>query len=1638
MPTQNSFRLLLAAFLVFSLTGNSFAVYQSPRILGISVIPEHHSPRACFKWSQPLLSNGFNYNDYIEVFDKTDSSDADNKQPRITTATVTNKEQLCVTALRNGRDYEVHFLPGLPFRSGPPTTEMIRRYVWVDHREASISFVDDGYILPTESTQTVSLKVINTGEFTIHAYRINPAMVNQYLRYGHFNRPVDRHEMDDRLFNDGELLGSQSFQLEFEKNKVEQVQINLDELIDRREAAAYILVAEADVKAQDKRYKNRPTQFVVLTDLALTSYHHSEGLNLFARSYQSGAPRAGVRVELIARNFDILGSTSTDADGHASFPAPLMGGSGGRTPTALYAYSGEEGKPGYQFALLDLTRQPLDLSDRDVAGVTYPRLLSAYLYLERGVYRPGETFNLTALVRNRKMASPGAVPLTLTLIRPDGIIADEQVITSESVGALTYSKKIAASARTGEWRVKLYLDPNKKPLGETSFLVEDYVPTNIKVTMTVPQGVIDYRSATRIELGGDYLYGAPAANLPTEAGYTIEADRSPFSQWKKFRFGEEDHQFTAQRGQIDSSPTDQTGRARITLESGVTRKLFQDQLPTVPVRIALHGGIVEPSGRIARRLERRLIGTQPMWSGIRPLNDEDSTAERISFPSGGSAGFELVSVNKAGIALPAHTLEYVLVKEEWDYHWYRLGSWRYEITRFDVATVEGGTLTTGSDGMNTFSFNGLEWGHYRVEVTDPGSGSLTSLRFHVGWWGNVGKQSATPDNVKLALERAMLEPGEEVQLHIEPPFDGRAQLVVATDRVVETRNIEVTTGGTNITLQPQASWGTEAHLLVTVYRPGTVTPGPARAIGVARVSIRHPEYSGEVKIESADKIEPNQTIEVRLKTRGLNPQARVTLAAVDEGILGLTRFSSPDPASHFFAKKQIGVALHDLYGHLLQFSEGELLKLHFGGDAALNSPTPLPPETFVKPLALFSGLVSVDEQGEAVIRLKIPQFNGRLRLMAVAFDDQRFASAAKVMTVRDPVVVLPTLPRFIAVDDVAEIGLHLNNLEGPEGLYTMEWSSDSGLSIGSERQQAVLNHGEEVRLHNFISGRTPLSTTINLQITDPGGAVRRYDWRLTVQETRLRQHRSRMLQLLPGVPVTVDPELVSRLLPGSVTITSQVSRTPALDIKWLLDELDRYPFGCLEQTTSRAFPLLYLDAFKSTTKGGSAAIRERINDAILRIESMQTSFGAFALWPHQNKGEMWLTAYATHFLIEARERGFDVHHSVLANALSWIERKLRHSKWLDHQAYALYLLAREGKIDVGTLRYTLDQVKRSLAGQPGGKPGMVVLAQLGAAFRLIGDEVRSKEAFSLTTHTGMSYAWNRINYGSTLRDLAAVSAFMQEGNGTGEIRARAINIAREAIHQALVADSLSTQEKSWLILMSHRLQGQKSDTNLARFLTVEERALPESGATAMLNSSLKSIVSGSPVLITNTDSKPLYLALTVSGVDQRPQVNTFNDLDLTKTIRNLASGQFTSLATAGQGEMFVVTLRIPINSERDMELSLIDLLPAGFEIENKRLGGLSIPPSAGNKKDADDPAGETSPPTFEEMRDDRYMAVYTLARGKHSAAVNKQGAVIARYLMRAVTPGKYRLPAAYAEDMYRPEINATTSESSVKVIRRKR
>lgn len=1615
--------LLLALVFTSAAMAQSALEHKLPTIAKKQVISEHLSPRACYEWSLPLFTNGFDYNDYVEVYSIPTGTEGE-KRPYSGGAVLVGEGRLCITGLNNGSNYQIHFLEGLPFKKGRRLHKTLESTIFVDHRKPDLRFSGGAFVLPVESTQSITLNVLNTPNVRVSGYRINPTMIQEYLHKGRFNNPVDRWDMEKRLINEAELLGTQTLHLDLEEDRESTFQLDMDALIQRREAAAYILVAEEEGNTQ-RGWINRPTQFLVLTDLGLTTFRHAEGLDLFVRSFASGKPRQDVRIELMAKNYDLLGSATTDSQGRAHFPLPLINGSDAREPVALIASRGEPGEPDHQFAFLQLDGHPLDLGDRDVAGSPHPGLLSAYLYLERGVYRPGEHFNLTALVRNRQLTAPGPLPLTLKLIRPDGVEADSRVITTDALGALSYRREISTSARTGEWTAQLHLDAQGEPLGRVKFLVEDYIPATIEVALSAKQrGPLDFNAVADFEIRGDFLYGAPAANLPTEAFMIATADHSPFEKWKQFHFGEEDHGFVQQQREIRSTPmTDPSGRAQITIGSVLPGPGMPQ--PSVPLTFTLQAGIVEPNGRITRKRADHLVSSYKSWSGIRPLAND--TEGDITFPAEGAINFEIVSVDGEGNALPSSRLEYSLVEEEWDYHWYRRirGRWTYRTNYYDIARHKSGEITTRKNGLATLSLGGLEYGHYRLELRDPETGSTTSRRFRVGWWAADERRSATPDNVKLALSRPSGTPGTPVTLHIKPPFSGQAQLVIASDRILKSRTLAISEAGSDITITPEAAWGGEVHLLVSVFRPGSESPGPARAIGIARLPIEQGHLYGEIEIEAPEKVRSEGRVIVRIKTSKMSSGAKITLAAVDEGILGLTRFASPDPHGHFLTKRQLGVRINDLYGHLLQHAEGEQLKMHFGGDAPSREvPPPPPPSSIVEPLSLFSGVVALDEEGEAQIPLDLPHYNGRLRLMAVAFDQERLASASRPLVVQDPLVIHPSLPRFVAIDDIAEIGVRLDNVDAPAGVYHLNWSSEGGLFIGRPTQKVALERGASATPRNFITGGMPGNTRLKLTVTAPDGAVSEFHWPLSIRETRNRHFRSRMVQLLPGQPTLVEDNLINHLRPESIALTHLLSRIPHLDIEWLLGELDYYPFGCLEQTTSGAFPLLYLERFSALSEKFRQGNKERVQQAIRRIESMQTGSGAFTLWPRGYEKQRWLSAYATHFLMEAKAKGYDVDENSLERALSWVESALLHGGWLELRGYALYLQTKAGRVDVGTLRYTLDQARRDMANQANTVHYRFLFGQLGAAFRMIGDAEHSREAFELARKAQSVTQWQRINYASDLQEIAALATFMLEGSPDPELEQHAYNLATEATRIALKRDYLTTQEKGWLVVMSSHLQGEDNQA-LTSDLTLHDTPMtPQS-----LDEALHGLVSGRRMVVTNRSNKPLYLAITASGVDDRPLMETENGLSITKTILNVTTGKTTDLVTASQGDIFEVSLFVPIKGTHDREISIIDPLPAGFEIENGRLGGLVIPETIkdGRKR--------VTQANFVALRDDRFMAAYTLERGSRSKIIWNSTGITARYLMRAITPGHFRLPAAYVEDMYRPGVNANGTERRVKVVR---
>jgi uncharacterized protein YfaS (alpha-2-macroglobulin family) len=357
MTTSPASRLIPAFLLALLLTpvahAQSDLEHRLPTITEKTIISEHLSPRACYEWSLPLFTDGYDYNDYVEV-SSVSANWGGEEHPYAEAAVLVGEGRLCITGLVNGEKYKIRFLDGLPFKKGRRLHKTLNSSVFVDHRKASLDFTDDAFILPVRSTQAVTLKVLNTPDARVFAYRINPTMVQAYLQNNRFNNPVDRWDMESRLIKDAELLGTQNIHLELEQNREKRIELDLDTLIQRREAAAYILVAERE-GGTERRWENRATQFLILTDLGLTTYRHNEGLDLFVRSFESGLSQKGVRVELMARNFDLLGSATTDSEGRVHFPLPLVNGSNARQPVALFAYRGKAGEPDHQFTFLQLT-----------------------------------------------------------------------------------------------------------------------------------------------------------------------------------------------------------------------------------------------------------------------------------------------------------------------------------------------------------------------------------------------------------------------------------------------------------------------------------------------------------------------------------------------------------------------------------------------------------------------------------------------------------------------------------------------------------------------------------------------------------------------------------------------------------------------------------------------------------------------------------------------------------------------------------------------------------------------------------------------------------------------------------------------------------------------------------------------------------------------------------------------------------------------------------------------------------------------------------------------------------------------------------------------------------------------------------
>jgi uncharacterized protein YfaS (alpha-2-macroglobulin family) len=445
-----------------------------------------------------------------------------------------------------------------------------------------------------------------------------------------------------------------------ERNRPIATAIPLKEMVHEKGPGIYVVVAERTNLPQDQSAEPA-TNWVLVSDLGLAAYKGADGLAVDVRTLDEGKPLRGIQVKLYARNNGELSSVTTDADGIARIPGGLLRGRGGDEPFVVTVHG-----PDSDFNFLEIGRPAFDLSDRGVSGRPQPGPVDGFLYTDRGIYRPGETVELVALVRDDKADAATGLPVGLRLLRPDGIAVEKRQLTGDQLGGYRQSFALPRDARIGAWHVELYLDPKAPPIGSAEFRVEDFVPPQLKVELAAADEPIRPGNAFPVEVTSRYYYGAPGAGLPIEAEAVIALDNDPFPMHPGFRFGLVEEEFAGDRRDIEAPSTDDSGKARLSV--------VLNDLPdlTRPLAAAIRVGVFEPSGRAVYETVNRPIRQRPLAIGLRSPAGDDAV------PEGSEAKLEVIAVDLAGAPIATRGLRFELLRETWEYRWYSYATLEYE------------------------------------------------------------------------------------------------------------------------------------------------------------------------------------------------------------------------------------------------------------------------------------------------------------------------------------------------------------------------------------------------------------------------------------------------------------------------------------------------------------------------------------------------------------------------------------------------------------------------------------------------------------------------------------------------------------------------------------------------------------------------------------------------------------------------------------------------------------------------------------------------------------------------------------------------------------------------------------------------
>ncbi|KMM83434.1 hypothetical protein SAMN04490203_4135 [Pseudomonas taetrolens] len=1475
--------------------------------------------------------------------------------------------------------------------------------------QPTVGFASRGTLLPTRLAEGLPLIALNVDKVDVEFFRVKPESLPAFLSQWGRNSSLQSYEARD-LLSMAELVYGGRFDLNPARNTRETLILPTAGIKPLQQPGVYLAV----MKASGSYNYSQPATLFTLSDIGLSVHRYQKRLDVFTQALEGGSALSDVELELLDGKGKMLAQGKTDNKGHAELALPAKA-------EVLLARQGD------QTSLLRLNTAALDLAEFDIGGPqAHP--LQFFVFGPRDLYRPGETVLLNALLRDRDGHPVKPQPVSVEVRRPDEQVSRKFVWTPDASGFYQYPLQLASEAPTGRWQLVFDLGDGKPQLYE--FLVEDFLPERLALELKGSATPLAPGQTADIQVNGRYLYGAPAAGNRLSGQVYVRPLREAVKTLPGYQFGSVTEEELSQDLELEERVLNAEGEYTISLES-------QWSNAKSPLQLIVQASLQESGGR---PITRRLV--QPVWPadrlpGIRGLFEGTET------DGDGPVQFELLVADNEGHKLATENLKVRLVRERRDYYWNYSDNdgWSYHYNeKFLNLSEETVNLKAGETATVSFP---VEWGPYRVEVEDPKTGLVSSLRVWAGYRAqdNAEGGAVRPDQVKLALDKAAYAEGDTARVTVTPPAAGKGYLLVeGSDGPLWWEEIEVPAEGKTFEVKLDSTWARhDLYVSALVIRPGERKANitPKRAVGVLHLPLDRTARKLAVTLDAPEKMRPKQVLTVKVQAKNADgsipAQAHVLLSAVDVGVLNITEYPTPDPYASLFGRKAYGADQLDIYGQLIEAGQGRLASLAFGGDAALAKGGKRP-ATSVNIVALQSAPVTLNAQGEGEVSVQIPDFNGELRVMAQAWTDDRYGMAEAKTVVAAPLVAELAAPRFMAGGDETRLALDLSNLTDKPQQLQVSLNTQGPLSLlGDARQTLQLSPGQRSTLQipikalgGFGSGKVGV-TVEGLDLPGETLAPFTREWTLGVRPAYpalLKHYRT----VLSDQPWSLPDHALQVFEPAGREALLSLSSRPPLNLGEQIRALKAYPYGCSEQTTSGLYPALYADAAllkRLGLEGEPDAERKRkIELGIERLLGMQRYNGSFGLWGADGQEEYWLSAYVTDFLLRARDQGYAVPPEALKKASERLMRYVQernlieadYSDNLEHtrfavQAYAGLVLARSQQAPLGALRSLFERRSDARSGLP--------LVQLAIALQKMGDQPRADQALVAgLAATRKANEWLG-DYGSPLRDQALILALLEENDlMSGQREQRLFELS----DQLAASQWLSTQERNSLFLAGRDLLSKPEASWTAQ--------LGSAGETRELNNSqpalkLEGPLLATPLTVRNQGSTAIYQQLTISGYPQQAPRAGGENLSIRRDYLGM-DGEPLNLDTLKSGDLVLVHLAVKAK-ERVPDALVVDLLPAGLELENQNLGqsAASLENASSQVKQWRESMQNASI-QHQEFRDDRYVAALNL---------DGNGTSHLLYLARAVTPGTYRVPPPQVESMYRPDWQAVGETPGPMVIK---